>query len=93
MTYKIDNAIIKLDKESGKYDLVDPEGKFKDKDVLIAVNSDDLITMQLLVNAISRNDFKVWEYIKPTEDKESFKGLLVKLGYGREDIARMLKEF
>ena len=64
MPLKIDSAIMKLDSESGKYDLVDPEGKFNKKDALMVVESDDFITMQLVINAILRNDFKAWKNVK-----------------------------
>ena len=58
MPFKIDSAIVKKDGDSGKFDLVDPEGKFSKEDALMVVNSDDFITMQLIINAILRNDFK-----------------------------------
>ena len=57
MSYKIKNAIIKWDRNAGKFDLVDPEGYFRGKEILVAIDGDDLITIQLLVNAIVKNDF------------------------------------
>ena len=92
MPLKIDSAIMKLDSESGKYDLVDPEGKFNKKDALMVVESDDFITMQLVINAILRNDFKAWKNVKWDGD-DSLKAILVKLGYSRDEIVEMLKEF
>ncbi|MBQ3473353.1 MAG: hypothetical protein IJH35_04750 [Methanobrevibacter sp.] len=92
MPFKIDSAIMKLDAESGKYDLVDPEGKFNKKDALMVVESDDFITMQLVINAIIRNDFKAWKNVK-WDDADSLKAILVKLGYSRDEIVEMLKEF
>lgn len=92
MQYKINNAIIKKNKDSGEFKLFDPEGFFSDKDSLMVISSEDLITMQLLVNAILRNDFKAWKLID-WDKNDNFKSLLVKLGYGREDIAKMLQEF
>ena len=96
MPLKIDSAIMKLDSESGKYDLVDPEGKFEGKfnkkDALMVVESDDFITMQLVINAILRNDFKAWKNVK-WDDADSLKAILVKLGYSRDEIVEMLKEF
>lgn len=92
MPFKIDSAIVKKDMDSGKYDLVDPEGKFSQADALMVINSDDFITVQLIINAILRNDFKAWKEVK-WEDKDSLKSLLVKLGYGKEEIVEMLKEF
>ena len=60
--------------------------------VLMVVESDDFITMQLIINAILRNDFKAWREVK-WDDNDSLKALLVKLGYGREEIIELLKEF
>ena len=80
------------DGESGKYDLVDPEGKFNKKDALMVVESDDFITMQLVINAILRNDFKAWKNVK-WDDGDSLKAILVKLGYSRDEIVELLKEF
>ena len=48
MPFKIDSAIMKLDSETGKYDLVDPDGKFNKKDALMVVESDDFIKLFLL---------------------------------------------
>ena len=92
MAYKIDNAIIKKDKD-GKISLIDPENVFGDEDAFIAVKSDDLITIQLLINSIMKNDFKSWRELGPIPDSEPIKSLFVRLGYSREDIAKMLKEF
>ena len=77
MPFKIDSAIMKLDSETGKYDLVDPDGKFNKKDALMVVESDD---------------FKAWKDVK-WDDSDSLKAILVKLGYGREEIIELLKEF
>ena len=57
MPYKIDNAILKKDK-TGRVTLIDPENVFKDEDAFVAIKSDDLITIQLLINSILHNDFK-----------------------------------
>ena len=92
MAYKIDNAIIKKDR-NGKITLIDPENVFGDEDAFIAVKSDDLITIQLLINSIMKNDFKSWRELGPIPDSEPIKSLFVRLGYSREDIAKMLKEF
>ena len=92
MTYKIDNAIIKKDKD-GNLSLIDPENVFGDEDAFIAVKSDDLITIQLLINSIMKNDFKSWRELGSIPDNEPIKSLFVRLGYSREDIAEMLKEF
>lgn len=92
MAYKIDNAIIKKDR-NGKITLIDPENVFGDEDAFIAVKSDDLITIQLLINSILKNDFKSWRELGPIPDTEPIKSLFVRLGYSREDIANMLKEF
>ncbi|MCQ2970381.1 hypothetical protein SAMN05216439_0018 [Methanobrevibacter gottschalkii] len=92
MAYKIDNAIIKKDR-NGKVTLIDPENVFGDEDAFIAVKSDDLITIQLLINAIMKNDFKSWKELGAIPETEPIKSLFVRLGYSREDIANMLKEF
>ena len=57
MSYKIDNAIIKKDK-LGNITLIDPKRIFDNEEAFIAIKSDDLITIQLLINAILANDFK-----------------------------------
>ena len=92
MAYKIDNAIIKKDKD-GNLSLIDPENVFGDEDAFIAIKSDDLITIQLLINSIMKNDFKSWRELGSIPDSEPIKSLFVRLGYSREDIAKMLKEF
>lgn len=92
MSYRINNAIITWDKTSGKFDLVDPEGYFNGKETLIAIDGDDLITIQLLVNAIIRNEFTKWKEIEDS-NSGSVKNLLLKLGYQKEEIAKMLREF
>ena len=92
MAYKIDNAIIKKDRD-GKISLIDPENVFGDVDAFIAVKSEDLITIQLLINGILSNDFKNWKELGSIPDNEPLKSLFVRLGYSREDIATMLKEF
>lgn len=92
MAYKIDNAIIKKDKD-GVLTLIDPDNVFVDEDAFIAVKSDDLITIQLLINAILKNDFQTWRELGAIPEKEPIKSLFVRLGYSKEDIAKMLKEF
>lgn len=92
MAYKIDNAIIKKDR-AGKLTLIDPENVFGDEDAFIAIKSDDLITIQLLINGIMSNDFQNWRELGAIPDNEPLKSLFVRLGYSREDIAKMLKGF
>ena len=92
MAYKIDNAIIKKERD-GRISLIDPENVFGDADAFIAVKSEDLITIQLLINGILSNDFKNWKELGSIPDNEPLKSLFVRLGYSREDIATMLKEF
>ena len=92
MAYRIDNAIIKKD-INGKITLIDPENVFADEDAFLAIKSDDLITIQLLINGILANDFKNWKEIGKVPDNEPLKSLFVRLGYSREDISKMLKEF
>lgn len=92
MTYKLDNAIVKKDKE-GNLTLIDPENHFEDSEAFIAVDSDDFITIQLLINSIINNDFKRWREIEIFKDNEKIKNLFIKLGYTKEDIANLLKDF
>ncbi|MBE6498853.1 MAG: hypothetical protein E7Z81_11410 [Methanobrevibacter sp.] len=91
MAYKIDNAIVKKD-IAGNLTLIDPENVFEDEDAFIAVKSDDLITIQLLINGILKNDFKSWRELGVVPENDPLKSLFVRLGYSKEDIANMLKE-
>ena len=92
MAYKIDNAIVKKDRD-GRITLIDPENVFKDEDAFIAIKSDDLITIQLLINGILSNDFQNWRELGNIPENEPLKGLFVRLGYSKEDISKLLKEF
>lgn len=92
MPYKIDNAILKKDK-TGNVTLIDPENVFKDEDAFVAIKSDDLITIQLLINSILHNDFKRWSELGLVPETEPVKSLFVRLGYSKADIASLLKEF
>ncbi len=92
MAYRIDNAIVKKDR-TGRLTLIDPDEVFKDEDAFIAVKSDDFITIQLLINGILSNDFKSWRELGTIPDSEPLKSLFVRLGYSREDISTLLKEF
>ena len=92
MAYKIQNAIVKKDMY-GKLSLIDPDNVFEDEDAFIAIKSDDLITIQLLINGILSNDFKSWNELGVVPDREPLKSLFVRLGYSKEDISNMLKEF
>ena len=92
MPYKIDNAILKKDK-TGNVTLIDPENVFKDEDAFVAIKSDDLITIQLLINSILHNDFKRLSELGVVPETEPVKSLFVRLGYSKADIASLLKEF
>ena len=91
MAYRIDNAIVKRDK-NGRITLIDPENVFGKEDAFIAIKSEDLITIQILINAIMKNEFQKWREIGEIPNKEPLKSLFIRLGYSREDIARLLKE-
>ena len=92
MVYEVKNAIIQKDDLDESFELIDPYGLFKDKKVLIAVDSDTLITVQLLIKSILRNDFKKWKEITELNDTEKASSLFVKLGYKREEIVELLKD-
>ena len=92
MAYKIDNAIVKKD-IAGNLTLIDPDNVFEDEDAFIAIKSDDLITIQLLINGILKNDFKSWRELGVVPDTDPLKSIFVRLGYSKEDIANLLKEF
>ena len=92
MAYKIDNAIVKRDVK-GNIILIDPDNVFEKEDAFIAIKSEDLITIQLLINGIMKNDFKSWRELGVIPDTEPLKSLFVRLGYSKEDIATMIKEF
>ena len=91
MAYKIDNAIVKKD-IAGNLTLIDPDNIFEDEDAFIAVKSDDLIPIQLLINGILKNDFKSWRELGVIPENDPLKSILVRLGYSKEDIANLLKD-
>ncbi len=91
MSYKIDNAIIKKDR-LGNVTLIDPQRVFDNEEAFVAIKSDDLITIQLLINSILTNDFKKWREIRQFSDNDPVKSLFVRLGYTKEDIAKLLNE-
>lgn len=91
VVYEVKNAIIQRDALDESFELIDPKRLFKDKEVLIAIDSDTLITIQLLISSILRNDFKKWNEITELENNENISNLFVKLGYEREEIAELLK--
>ena len=92
MAYRIDNAIIKKERD-GRITLIDPENIFGNEDAFIAVKSEDLITIQLLINSIMNNDFQNWRELGKIPENEPLKSLFVRLGYSREEMATLLKEF
>lgn len=92
MPYNLANAIVKKDK-NGNLTLVDPENRFSNSEAIIAIDSDDFITLQLLINSIINNDFLRWNEIQNFSKDDKVKSLFRKLGYTKEDIANLLKEF
>ena len=82
MAYKIDNAIVKRD-VNGNIILIDPDNVFEEEDAFIAIRSDDLITIQLLINGIMKNDFKSWRELGTIPETEPLKSLFVRLGYSK----------
>ena len=91
MAYKIDNAIVKRD-VNGNIILIDPDNVFEEEDAFIAIRSDGLITIQLLINGIMKNDFKSWRELGVIPETDPLKSIFVRLGYSKEDIANLLKE-
>ena len=92
MTYEVKNAIMQGDSSGENFKLIDPEGYFKNRDVLIAIDSDTLITIQILIKSILKNDFKKWNEITNFSDSESIASLFIKLGYTKEEVAKFLNE-
>jgi len=92
MVYEVKNAIIQRDALDESFELIDPKGFFKNEDVLVAIDSDTLITIQLLIKSILKNDFKKWNEINELNDDENISNLFVKLGYKREEVTELLKE-
>lgn len=62
MSYEIKNAIIQRDALDESFWINWSKWTFKEKDILIAIDSDTLITIQLLIKSILRNDFKEMEW-------------------------------
>jgi len=93
MTYEIKNAIIQRDSLDESFNLVDPKGYFEDKEVLVAIDGNTLITFQLLINSIIKNDFKKWKKIENNNDfPEPVSKLFIELGYSRDELTKLLEE-
>ncbi len=92
MSYEVKNATLRKDGPDGKFELVDPKEYFKDKEVLVAIDGDTLITIQLLINSIIKNDFKKWEKINDSGSSEPASHLFVKLGYSKQELARLIED-
>ena len=93
MTYEIKNAIIQRDSLDESFNLVDPKGYFDDKEVLVAIDGDTLITIQLLIKSIVKNDFKKWKILKNNNDLSgSISELFIKLGYSRDELTKLIEE-
>lgn len=92
MVYEVKNAIIQRDALDESFELIDPKGIFKDKDILVAIDSDTLITVQLLIKSILKNDFKKWNEIAELDEDEPISNLFARLGYKREEVGELLKD-
>ncbi|KZX16855.1 hypothetical protein MBCUT_04850 [Methanobrevibacter cuticularis] len=92
MVHKIKNALIQRDSVDESFELIDPNGYFAEDEVLLAIDNDTLITVQILIKAILRNDFKNWNEITEFSDSDSISSLFLKLGYKREEVAELLKD-
>ncbi|MGL4669010.1 MAG: hypothetical protein ACRCVG_00230 [Methanobacteriaceae archaeon] len=91
MTYKIKHGLLQRDSLDESFELIDPNNHFKNKEALVAIDSDTLITLELIINAILNNDFKKWE----TLDDNKFESIMVlfaKLGYKKEEVIKLLSD-
>jgi hypothetical protein len=89
MSFKIKNALVKRDSLDENFELIDPENYFTDDEVLVAIDSDVLIGMEILLKSIFNNDFKKWDEIK-NQDIISFQDLFLSLGYSEKEIKHIL---
>lgn len=92
MAYEIKKAIIHRDNIDENFELIDPEEHFNDKKVLVAIDGDTLITVQLLINSIIKNDFKKWKKISKKDIPDSVSQLFVNLGYSREELSKLMED-
>lgn len=91
MVYKIKHGLLQRDSLDESFELIDPNNHFKNKEALVAIDSDTLITIELLINAILKNDFKKWDKF----DDDSFESIMIlfaKLGYKKEEVIKLLKD-
>ncbi|MDR2874012.1 MAG: hypothetical protein LBV42_04670 [Methanobrevibacter sp.] len=90
MSFKIKNALVKRDNLDESFQLIDSENYFGDEEVLVAIDSDVLVGIEVLLKTIFSNDFKNWNKIK-NQDINSFQDLLLNLGYSAKEINYILK--
>ncbi|KZX10580.1 hypothetical protein [Methanobrevibacter curvatus] len=92
MVFEIKHGLIKRDSLDESFELYDKNGYFEDDEVLVAIDTDTLISIQILIHTISENKFKKWNKIKKTKEIEDISSLFLKLGYKREDVIKFLKQ-
>ncbi|MDR1820377.1 MAG: hypothetical protein LBR15_09070 [Methanobrevibacter sp.] len=87
--FEIKHGLMKRDSLDESFELIDPDNYFSDEEVLIAIDSDTLISIQILVKSILNNDFKKWKEID-NGDINVLSNIFLKLGYKKEEIANIL---
>ncbi|MDR3062995.1 MAG: hypothetical protein LBU40_02515 [Methanobrevibacter sp.] len=92
MVFEIKHGLIKRDSLDESFELYDKNGYFEDDEVLVAIDTDTLISIQILIHTISENKFKKWNKIKKTKEVEDISSLFLKLGYKREDVIKFLNQ-
>ncbi|MDR0911789.1 MAG: hypothetical protein LBM96_04210 [Methanobrevibacter sp.] len=91
MTFEVKHALIKRDSLDESFQLFDEKQYFSNDDVLVAIDSNTLISIQILLHTINTNDFKKWKKIKKTDEIDDISSLFVKLGYNKKDILELLQ--
>ena len=92
MVFEIKYGMMQRDSLDESFQLLDSNHYFDNDDLLIAIDSDTLIAVELLLKTILNNDFKTWNKIKDTKDIDSMSKLLMKLGYETEDMVKLINE-
>ncbi|KZX12028.1 hypothetical protein [Methanobrevibacter filiformis] len=92
MVFELKYGIIQRDSLDESFQLLDSNNYFANDDLLIAIDSDTLVTIELLLKTILSNDFKKWNEVLNSEDIDSISKLFIKLGYEKEDLVRLIND-